>query len=152
MKIKHQSQKKQMENDEGVSRSFQTGHLERELQLVQLSATRRSCIAIFWVSLVSFAAITLYVASKRVFIVVYFVMGSVQKLLDTPSYGAGSTSEIQATFEVEPHSNIHQWPIPFSLHEATREKNLSEIVTLGNLEPVCMYSRWTLPVAVILKS
>jgi hypothetical protein len=37
---------------------------------------------------VSFAAITLYVASKRVFIVVsvYFVIGSVRKLLDKPSY------------------------------------------------------------------
>jgi hypothetical protein len=31
---------------EGVSRSFRTGCLERELQMVQLSATRRSCIAI----------------------------------------------------------------------------------------------------------
>jgi hypothetical protein len=31
---------------EGVSKSFQTGHLERELQKVQLSATRHSCIAI----------------------------------------------------------------------------------------------------------
>jgi hypothetical protein len=44
---------------------------------------------------VSFAAITLYVASQRVFIVVvvvvvvvvvYFVIDSVRKLLDTPSY------------------------------------------------------------------
>jgi hypothetical protein len=36
---------------------------------------------------VSFAAITLCVASQRVFIVViYFVINSVQKLLDTPSY------------------------------------------------------------------
>jgi hypothetical protein len=37
---------------------------------------------------VSFAAVTLCVASKRVFIVVsiYFVIGSVRKLLDTPSY------------------------------------------------------------------
>jgi hypothetical protein len=37
---------------------------------------------------VSFAAITLCVASQRVFIVVavvYFVMDSVQKVLDTPS-------------------------------------------------------------------
>jgi hypothetical protein len=35
----------------------------------------------------SFAAITRFVASQRVFIVVsvYFVMDSVQKLLDTPS-------------------------------------------------------------------
>jgi hypothetical protein len=36
---------------------------------------------------VSFAAITLSVASQRVFIVVaYFVIDSVRKLLDTPSY------------------------------------------------------------------
>jgi hypothetical protein len=31
---------------EGVSRSFRTGHLARELQMVQLSATMCSCIAI----------------------------------------------------------------------------------------------------------
>jgi hypothetical protein len=62
--------------------------LERELQMVQLSATRCSCIAILLVSLVSFAAITLCVASQRVFIVVsvYFVIDSVRKLLDTFSY------------------------------------------------------------------
>jgi hypothetical protein len=37
---------------------------------------------------VSFAAITLYIASQRVFIVVvvYFVIDSVRKLLDIPSY------------------------------------------------------------------
>jgi hypothetical protein len=37
---------------------------------------------------VSFDAITPYVASQRVFIVVsvYFVLDSVRKLLDTPSY------------------------------------------------------------------
>jgi hypothetical protein len=37
---------------------------------------------------VSFAAVTLYVASHRVFIVVIvsFVIDSVRKLLDTPSY------------------------------------------------------------------
>jgi hypothetical protein len=36
----------------------------------------------------SFAAITLCVASQRVFIVVrvYFIIDSVRKLLDTPSY------------------------------------------------------------------
>jgi hypothetical protein len=60
---------------EGVSESFRTGRLERELQMVQLSATTCSCIAILWVSLVSFVAITLCVASQRVFIVVvYFFM------------------------------------------------------------------------------
>jgi hypothetical protein len=40
---------------EGVSESFfRTGRLERELQMVQLSATICSCIAIFLVSLVRF--------------------------------------------------------------------------------------------------
>jgi hypothetical protein len=42
------------------------GRLERELKMVQLSATRCSCIAILYVSLVSFATITLCVASQRV--------------------------------------------------------------------------------------
>jgi hypothetical protein len=74
---------------EGVFKSFRTGRLERELQMVQLSATRCSCIAISCVSLVSFAAITLCVASERVFVVVVvvcFIIVSVRKLLDTPSY------------------------------------------------------------------
>jgi hypothetical protein len=46
------------------------------------------CFAILWVSIVSFVAITLRVASQRVFIFisVYFVIDSVRKLLDTPSY------------------------------------------------------------------
>jgi hypothetical protein len=72
----------------GVSKSFRTGCLGRELQMIQLSATRCSCIAILWVSLVSFAAITLCVASQRVFVVVsvYFVIDSVRKVLDTPSH------------------------------------------------------------------
>jgi hypothetical protein len=70
---------------EGVSKSFRTGRLQRELQIVQLSVTRCSCIVILWVSLVSFAAITFCIASQRVF-VVYFVIDSVRKLLDTHSY------------------------------------------------------------------
>jgi hypothetical protein len=64
------------------------GRLERELKMVQLSATRCSCIAILGVSLVSFAVITLCVASQRVTpkASVYFFIDSVRKLLDTPSY------------------------------------------------------------------
>jgi hypothetical protein len=71
----------------GVTKSFRTGCLERELQMAQLSATRCSCIATLWVSLVGYAAITLCVASQRVFIFVsvYFVIYSVRKVLDTPS-------------------------------------------------------------------
>jgi len=83
---------------ESVSKSFRTGCLERELQMVQLPATRCNCIAILWVSLVSFVTITLSVASQRViifvvasqrgfiFVVVYCVIDSVRKHLDTPSY------------------------------------------------------------------
>jgi hypothetical protein len=59
--------------------------------MVQLSATGCSCIAILSASLVSFAAINLCVAFQRVFIVVvfvvvYFVIDLVRKLLDTPPY------------------------------------------------------------------
>jgi hypothetical protein len=72
---------------EGVSKSFWTGHLEWELQMVQLSASRCNRIAILWVSLVSFNAISLCGGSQWVFVVlVHFVIDSVQKLLDTPSY------------------------------------------------------------------
>jgi hypothetical protein len=72
----------------GVSKSSRTGRLELELQTVQLSSIVCSCIAILWISLVSFTVMTLCVASQRVFIVVsvYFVIDSVRKLLDTPSY------------------------------------------------------------------
>jgi hypothetical protein len=74
--------------EEGVSKRFRTGRLERELQMVALSATKCSCIAILWVSLVFFTAITLCVASQRVFIfvVVYLFFDSVRKILDTPSH------------------------------------------------------------------
>jgi hypothetical protein len=77
-----------------VSKSFRTGRLERELQMVHLSATRCSCVAILGVSLVSFAAITLCVAFQQVFIVVsvYFVIDSVRTLLDTPSYVSQNTT------------------------------------------------------------
>jgi hypothetical protein len=69
--ISRKSVKVRFELYEGVSKSFRTGRLERELQMVQLSATRCSCIAILRVSLVSFAAITFCVASQQVFIFVF---------------------------------------------------------------------------------
>jgi hypothetical protein len=83
---------------EVVSKSFRTGHLQRKLQIVRLSAIRCSWIAISWVSLVSFAAITLCFASQRVFIVLvsYFFIDSVRKLLDTPSYVSHHTRSLLA--------------------------------------------------------
>jgi hypothetical protein len=73
---------------EGLSKSFRTGRVEREMQMVQLSSTRCSCIAILLVSLVSFAAITFCVASQRIIpkVSMYFVIDSVRKLVGTPSY------------------------------------------------------------------
>jgi hypothetical protein len=55
--------------------------------MVQLSATRCSCIAILLDNLGSSASITLCIVSQRVFIVVdvYFLIDSDRKLLDTPS-------------------------------------------------------------------
>jgi hypothetical protein len=80
---------------EGVTKSFQTGHLKQKLQMVQLSATRCSCIAILWVSLVSFATITLWRGQQQVIpkVSMYFVIDSVWKLLDTPSYMAVSQKQ-----------------------------------------------------------
>jgi hypothetical protein len=88
---------------ECVSKSFRTGRLEQEPQMVQLSASRCSCIAILWVSLVSFTVLTLCVASQRVFIAIYFFINSVRKLLYTPSHivnvkdTCNSTVTMQAT-------------------------------------------------------
>jgi hypothetical protein len=44
----------------------------------------------------SFATMTLYVASKRgfTFVCVYFVIDSVRKLLDTPSYSQDNAEDI----------------------------------------------------------
>jgi hypothetical protein len=52
------------------SKIFRIGRLERELQMTRLSATKCSCIAILWVSLVNFATTILYIASQRVFVVI----------------------------------------------------------------------------------
>jgi hypothetical protein len=58
----------------GCIQKFPDWPLGARLQMVQLSATRCSCIAILRVSLVSFVAITFCVASQRAFVVVYLVM------------------------------------------------------------------------------
>jgi hypothetical protein len=72
----------------GCIQKFPDCRLERELQMVQFSCTKCSFIAILWVNLVSFAAVTLCVASQRVIpkVNIYFVIDSVRKLLDILSY------------------------------------------------------------------
>jgi hypothetical protein len=131
---------------EGASKSFRIGRLERELQMVQLFATRYSCIAILWVSLVSFVAITLCVASERVFIVVYFVIDSDWKLLDIPSYMFfWSPSDYQTARtkrnggrETEGFNFIDISPIFSSFFSAVRRVN-SNIDTKSNF-PTSIYS------------
>jgi hypothetical protein len=92
---------------------FRTDRLEQELQMVQLSATRYSCIAILWVSLVSFAFITHCAAFQRVFIVVslYFVIDSVLKLLDTSSY-----MKLCSGFVLTARGREVQWGVKVEIH------------------------------------
>jgi hypothetical protein len=63
-------------NYEGVSKSFRTGRLARELQMVQLSATRCSCIATLWVSLSSFAAITFLLFLNECFLLLFISLST----------------------------------------------------------------------------
>jgi len=72
---------------EGASKGIRTGRLEIELQIVQLSATKCSCTAILWLSLVSCATIALWRRQQRVIskVSIYFVIDSVRKLLDSLS-------------------------------------------------------------------
>jgi hypothetical protein len=89
---------------EDVCKIFRTGRLERELQMIQLSATRCSCIAIMWVSLVSFAAITLCVASQRVFIVavvIYFVTTQSGNFWIRTAYHAAKSQKLLSLHFVE---------------------------------------------------
>jgi hypothetical protein len=78
--------------------------------MVQLSATRCSCIAILWVSLVSFAAITICVASQRVFIVVrvksdprFSVRSEMADLKETRENCNGNSRNAQNSFRWQCH-------------------------------------------------
>jgi hypothetical protein len=62
----------------GVSKSFRTDRLQRELQMLQPSATKCSCIAIFWVSIVSFAAITFLLLLNECLFLLLFISLSTQ--------------------------------------------------------------------------
>jgi hypothetical protein len=86
----------------------------------------------YFVNLLSFAAITLCVASQRVFIVVsvYFVIDSVRKRLDTSSYyhSSVSTSTDQSIHPITELQFLHSVnpPLPnVSMHHATSGSSLS---------------------------
>jgi hypothetical protein len=81
--------------------------LERELHMVQLSATRCSCIAILWVSLVSFAAITLCVASQR--IVLFIRSTQSGNVLDILSYIRNYPPNLEDVSSTEKnHARTHE--------------------------------------------
>jgi uncharacterized membrane protein len=63
---------------------------------------------------VSFAAITLCVTSQRVLIVVYFVIDTVRKLLDTPSY-TESKAPREVLRSVNGHANLNSTNITKSM-------------------------------------
>jgi hypothetical protein len=78
---------------ESVSKSVRTGRLERELQMVQLSATGCNCIAILWVSLVSFFRHNPSCCfSTSVYYCCLFIY-PVRKLLDTPCGSPSSADD-----------------------------------------------------------
>jgi hypothetical protein len=112
---------------EGLSRSFRTSSLGQELQMIQLSANRCSYITILWDSLVRFAAITLCVASQRVFIVVVvcLVIDSVRKLLDIPSYV--NPSEQLRLAEFQRLFNMQRIRCSLFLHSQGGHKTRQEI-------------------------
>jgi hypothetical protein len=70
--------------------------------MVQLSTIRSSCIATLCVSLESFAAITLCVASQRVFFVVV-VVGGVVVVVAAAAAAAVSLSTHSGNFWIYPH-------------------------------------------------
>jgi hypothetical protein len=111
---------------EGVSLSFQTSRLERELQMVQLSITGCSCITILWVSLVNFASIALCVPSTSVYCC-YFLIDLARKPLDTTSY-----SEFWVIFRRVTrvkHETGH-WPVYCHLQPRLRMSGASPLLPL----------------------
>jgi hypothetical protein len=79
---------------------------------------------------VSFAAITLYVASQRVFIVViYFVIDSVRKLVDTPSYTFCIASlELDYCLAISLHSDLRESNSFHKCSEVNVSQNQSELL------------------------
>jgi uncharacterized membrane protein len=77
---------------------------------------------------VSFATITLCVASQRVFIVVYFVIDSVRKLLDTHSYMEKSVIiDLAEELTSSPDRNLATNSEPIRISPATRQSDIRNV-------------------------
>jgi hypothetical protein len=82
---------------------------------------------------VSFAAITLYVACQRVFIIVsvHFVLELVRKLLDTPSYERGSGRRMEKITQEELHTSYSS-PNTFRLIKSKRMRLSVHVARIEN--------------------
>jgi hypothetical protein len=98
-----------------ASKSFRTGRLERELQMIQVSATRCSCISILWASVVSFAAIALCVSSQVAFIVLISSSTQSGNFWIHPRKG---TKNLWISFRIihtHTHTHTHQYRLQYFL-------------------------------------
>jgi hypothetical protein len=127
---------------ESVSESFRTGRLEPELQMVQLSATRCNCIAILWVSVTNFVAITLYVASHRVFIVVSVISLSTQS--GNFCINPRTSNWIQSVFVCVNLSYVRMYQThTIDTHVQYFKKSDGSVIMVADRNDSMMLSPWT---------
>jgi hypothetical protein len=88
---------------------------------------------------VNFVAITLCVASQRIIrkVGVYFIMDSVRKRLDTPSYSKYAVIFLSITILINLHSSIFL-SFPCAVNDMG-ENPLSNAVSLLDLYHLCKY-------------
>jgi len=96
--------------------------------MVQFFATRRSCITILCVSLLSFAAIILCVASQRVTpnLNVCIFIDSVRELLDTPSYICRTWKRIRESTEASDTQSVGCYGL--SQHKPSFREEFSKLL------------------------
>jgi hypothetical protein len=118
--------------------------------MVQLSATRCSCIAILWVSLMSFASITLCLASQRVFnvlvvvvvvVVVDFVIDSVRNWIHPRIIIEEDANTLQSNMRKQKR---YIWLRTGVTTANTSEKDLYCILNTAKTIAWAMYSRITI--------
>jgi hypothetical protein len=111
--------------------------------MVQLSATSCSSVAILWVSLVTFAAITLCVATQWAFVVVvvYFIIDSVWDLMDTPLYSWSCHRVCKFLYQVTLAWRWRQHRYLKCRYPAATLRGITTIET-SNLQGVCVSLEW----------
>jgi len=126
--------------------SFRTGCQERELKMIQPSATRCGCVAILLVIQVSFAAITLCVASQRVCCCLFRYRLSPETFGYTvvltglfPKFRDVWSLRSYEAFEIRPGSNLYVWFLLPGVIEVSGRLSLHESNSL--IDEVMLSSR-----------